>query len=222
MRSAKLVAIACLALLCVGAIGAGSAQAAKFRSEVSSTVLSAAQQTLNEFDFENPYGASFNCSEATASGLMSGSTAEKLVLAPTYDSCEYVGLPLASWSMNGCEYSFTVTGSSPNDGFMQLVCPAGKSVQMKFQLSVSTYCTVTVPAQAGFLVDYTNEGSASTRRVLMTSTATGMRYVVQYVGAGSYCGKAGEHADGKYTGSILVKGFQKGEKELTQVGLWVE
>jgi hypothetical protein len=195
-----------LGVFCVwGAFNVASASAVLFHSEVEKTF--GFGQQVTEGVYTTPAG-SMKCKKAQGTGTMIGFTASSIKLALTISECTAFG-QAATRSENGCEYRATATGT------IDLECPPGKEVSV---VVPAGNCSITTPGQTG-LAEYKNEGSGTTRRVLVTSKAEKLKYTVH--GPGTICGTTGEYSNAKITGTALVKGYA--DEALTkQVGIWVE
>jgi hypothetical protein len=194
-----------VAVLAVGAVSVAAASAAEFHSEVETTFGVGQQVTAGVY---TTAAGTIKCKEISGTGVMTGKAANSITIAPSISGCTAFG-QAAVWSMNGCEYVATSSGTE------HIVCPAGKEVLITV---ASGNCSIGTPSQSG-TATYTNQGSGSTRDVLVTSTASGLTYVVY--GPGTICGTLGKHTDGSVTGTITVKGYSNVAHTI-QVGVWVE
>lgn len=205
-RRLKAVGACILALLAASAL-AGSAAAAEFHSESTTTYSSGAQVTENVF---TTAAGKVKCKKAVFTGKGTAKTATTAQATPNYAECTGFG-QAATVTMNGC--TVKGTASSAVAGNVAIVCPAGKVIQVDVP---SGSCSLTVAAQTPSTssLDYKEEGSGATRSILVTSTVGGIAVTVD---GGGICGSSGSAT---LTGSALIKGFSN-EGLTTQTGVWV-
>jgi hypothetical protein len=216
----KTFGVALMAVFALSAVAAVAAQAAEYKSESASTFIHGVQATTNVF---TTGAGTVKCEEATFSGTQTGASAKDLTLTPKYGKCKAFG-SAAEVTMHGCQYTFTQpTGaSSPFSAEVDIVnCESGKHIEVDVPLG---NCTLTIfpltgNATLGGSVDLTNQGSGTTRDVLVTSTITGIKTIAE--GTGTICGsKTVEETTGSYTGTVTTKGYTNSSM-VTQVGVFV-
>lgn len=218
MRKLRYIVTMSLAVMGVLAVSASAASAAKFHAESSPTYLLGEQQTRNVFTI-NPgtvEAKTVECNTAKFTGTFSGTELSTLeAIHPEYSGCTAFGLS-ATVTTTGCNYTLhEPTGSGPYTGTVDVVCESGHVIEVNAGLGT---CTVRVGSQANLgSVRYENEGSGSTRDVLLTANVTGISAEVN--GVLGTCGPNGVRP-GQYTGSVLAKGYSN-EKHTTQHGIWV-
>lgn len=179
----------------------------KFRSEVAHTSLVGSQSAENAYAFGILMG-SVKCATTSVSGTMSAPTTE-ITLAPSYGGCKGLERDVTV-DMNGCAYVLKVVSSTSSS--VTIECPAEKSIETTYD-SFEGGCTVTIGAQtATGNVDLKNEGAGASRDILLTWTATGLKY------KRDGCEVGGEASNGTYSGSVTLKGQTTGEE---QKGIWV-
>jgi hypothetical protein len=207
-RKLKVIGLAALAVLAVSAVSASAAHAAQFTSQAQKTFLHGVQATQNVF---TTVAGEVKCNVATFEGTQEGTadgglgfTSQEAIVHPTYSSCTAFGFP-AEVNTDSCQYTLTAGGQ---------VTILNCTTPIKITIPIAG-CNVTVGNQGPLSsVSYDNEGSGSTADILVTSAVTG----IHYISSGGSCGSAGEHTDGKYTGSVTVKGYSD-SGHTTQVGI---
>jgi hypothetical protein len=156
-------------------------------------------------------GQKVTCENAgvTFTAHMPTGTSTHLTVTPHYKDCSAEGLP-ATVSMNGCTYTFrrpTTSGKThPWDATVDLVCPAGKSVDIEvFLFGTPTgshtvnACTVKVLPKNGLT---NSEASVNTTGAKDDLTLTANITNVKYERTGSCGASSGENA--KYVSKVTV------------------
>lgn len=234
-RNLKIVGLAVMAVLAVSAVYASAASAALFHSEAQVTELTGEQKTQNVFTVN---GGTVKCEIAKFAGKITATggsgtnwTSETVTVHPTYETCTGFGQNVTintGTEAAGCNYVLNANGTID-----KIECAEGQKIVITGK---TTGCTVTVGPQvkgttAGTLVnpnvDYTNEGSKTTRDVLVTATVgnegtahtSGSISGVLYTSSGGACGASGNN--GSYRGTVTVRGYSNPEHTV-QVGVWVE
>ncbi|HYP55139.1 MAG TPA: hypothetical protein VEQ41_02400 [Solirubrobacterales bacterium] len=193
----------------VNVTATGGEGPARFRSEVAHTTLTGSQSAENTYTFGILMG-SVKCATTSVSGTMSAAATEEITLAPTYGGCKGLERDVTV-DMNGCAYVLKAAISGGTASFV-IECPAEKSIETTYD-SFAGGCTVTVGAQtASGNVDLKNEGAGASRDILLTWTATGLKY------KRDGCEVGGEASNGTYAGSVTLKGRTTTEE---QKGIWV-
>jgi hypothetical protein len=113
---------------------------------------------------------SMKCKKVTGTGTMVGFTAKKLPLTVTTEECTAFGLKVER-NMNGCSYESEAGEKFPL-GTAYLICPVGKKVVATVPAG---NCSISTPAQSGE-IEFKNEGSGTTRRVLVLSKESNLTY----------------------------------------------
>jgi hypothetical protein len=205
MRNLKALGLAVVAVLAMSAFVASAAQASNFTAAKYPTVIKGVQIN-GEHNF-TAAGTGVKCKEAAFSGEATGPTKD-LTISAAYGTCkdEIFGLS-ATVTMNGCNYTFT----EPASGEVDLVCPAGKIVEVH-----ASTCTITVFPKNGLKTStYTNGASD----VTLKANVTGIEYQVD---RGFLCPIAStyatKHSDGIYEGEATVTGTSGGEAVKVDVG----
>lgn len=162
-----------------------------FEAEAYPAALSGTQ--VKSLLFETKSGG-VTCGSSVFGGTLTASSS--LVSGGgAFSKCKASGVFEATVAMQSCY--FTVHGSGTGD--INCVIP-GQAIDISVPIMG---CHITVPAQTGLKgLEFQNQGSGSSRTVLVTAKVSGISYTV-----GSSCvGKAGSYTDGTLTGTMSVKG----------------
>ncbi len=222
-RNFKILGIALLATVVMGATGASAASAHVFHSESVKTKLTGAQATKNKLTVA---GLGVECTTATFIGSMSEKTQSEVQnIAPTYAGCVY-GSNAATVSVNNCSFTLTSSTDATGDATTRVLCPTEKHIEIEVP---AISCIITLKDTSDSMnggsqtatggVHYTNEGAGTTRDTLIDLTATvkidhDFIKGVETIACKNVVGTA------KLTGTVTVKGDEEGTP--TQVGIWVE
>jgi phosphate-selective porin len=208
IRNVKTLALAVVAILAVSAMAAQAASAAAFNSEAAETTLTGSQTTTNEFSVTSGI---VKCSKAEFDGTQVGTTAEMVVVHPSYSGCKLAGIA-ATVNTTGCNYTFEKTTGNTTEGIIADVvieCEAGHDISV-----TKEGCTVTVPGgQTLAHVKITN--SSPETDVTINATVAG----ITYEEIGAPCASPGHHTNGTYTGSATIEGINKATSVMTKI--WV-
>jgi hypothetical protein len=134
-------------------------------------------------------------------------------LAPSYSGCTAFGFLGATVHPNGCTYQFHLTSNtvSPYTSTVDVVCPAGKSIEVTGAFG----CVTTVGSQNGLTgVTLTNNGTKTTRDLKVGLKVTGVHGV-----ASANCPAPGTFTTGELTGEATVRAYNSAGT--TQQGLFV-
>ncbi len=118
IRNLKVLGLAVIAVLALGAFSASSALAVEFHSDsrtgntwlTGETNTGAGVGTTHVFDAA---GSTITCKKATFSGTQAGNTAADVTMAASYSECtvHVGGFSLAATvNMGGCAYTFNANG----------------------------------------------------------------------------------------------------------------
>jgi hypothetical protein len=213
MRKLKTMGIALIAVFALTAVVASAAQASEFGWASGTTKIERSANTVQKFNV--PGIGSFECNEvvAFATGL-TGTGAASVTTdkgSLTYndttkgsDKCP-ASLGTATIATNECQYVFTPgtsTGTGTSSGFVDIVCPTGKSIEV----NVSGLCLVKVGPQTGLgpVAYSTNAGPPTS--VTITPNVTNIAWSTA---PKSLCGThSGTTAT--YTGDVTVIGTNSG------------
>lgn len=211
----KMLGTVLVGILLASSCAASPASAEKqYHWETETSSQEGSQLTQNVF---KTAAGEVKCNSMTVKGSSSATTASSLTLFPIWIGCTAFG-ETAHVTSTGCDFHLGTPTTTPT-GFhapVSIICATGSVISITVTVFGSSICTMTIGAQTGIgNFDFTNQGSGTTRDVLITSTATGIDYTVD--GGGGFCGSTGLHTDGTYTGTITTKGFSGGK----QVGFWV-
>jgi hypothetical protein len=163
----------------------------------------------DEFTAGSGFGA-IRCTNATFSGGTNAtgeSTTEET--HPSYSSCSDSFGRTVDVSTTGCNYLFHVTTKLQEDeyqGTSDVVCEAGKLIELKVTSGGSTVCTVTIGSQTGTGPHkITNMTGSVPTDVTIMKQATNVHSTTS--GGFFNCGISnGEHTEGTYTGNTTVIG----------------
>jgi hypothetical protein len=211
-RKLKMLGLALVAVFAMSAVGASAASAVLLHSNSTGTFthITAHQIGANQFDLAN--GTPVKCGTVLFDATFHGTTASDLTVTPTYSSCTAAGQK-AEIATNGCTYTITTpTETEPlnKDNYhavVHLVCPAGKSVEIKVP---TAGCTVSVAAQTPTgVLDLTNVTSAVANKddITIKSTVSAKYTTV----GGGICGAAGT---GALTGEVTATAFSDAEHKI--------
>lgn len=220
-RNLKALGLALFAALALSAMAASAASAKHhFGAPKAPTDVTGSQGTQHIFTTE---AGEVKCNTATFSGTQGSASTSEVTITPHYTGCTAFGFASTHVKFNGCDYTFTTPTVDITPGEFtseppHVLCPGTSVVEITPTIPFfgTSVCTVTVEPQtptSGHVL-YKNEGSGDTRDVLVTSKVEGIHYTVH--GGGGTCGttesggKTITHTDGKYTGTVTLKGYEDG------------
>jgi hypothetical protein len=205
----KALGLTFAAALALTAVMASAAMASNgFTSSAASTELHGEQEGKHEFTASASSGfGGITCTTVTFAGTGSGTFQTSQTIMPTYAGCEDSFGRTVDVATNSLHFVFTVTGIDKNETPIGIVHVTGH-----IELTVTTggtHCKVTISAeqtQGGII--YHNLGGTNGVRVTTATTE-----VISTTSGGFFaCGISnGEHKDGEYTGTTLMKGTSGGE-----------
>ncbi|HSS04682.1 MAG TPA: hypothetical protein VLK89_05795 [Solirubrobacterales bacterium] len=233
-RKAKLLGLAALAILSVGATVTPAASAAEgllkrpywFKSDGSmTTTLTGTQVGENEFETDTYV---IKCKTITYSGTMAGETTTTLTVTPTFNTCSTIGGNTATVETNGCSYTYhtdeqTGEETSPiiHDWFnafdttTTIECPTttidGKKVTDEIKIKISNggvlKCTIDIPEQnaaTGALFKEANMGAL--KDISVTNSFSKITYTETAGTPPNACTEGKDTTNGKYRGSTTFTG----------------
>ena len=201
--------LALVAMFALSAVSASAAFAAPLFHAEKEPVTFKGSSSDNVFTTS---AGTVECGTSSFEGTNATKTSTTATLAPTYSNCKAFGFVSATVEPHGCTYTFhLVEGSSPPTATVDVNCTGTNEITIS-----STGCVTHVPPQTGLKhVVFSNEGSGATRDLKANITIEGIKYTTT-----SGCpGGAGTKTNGKYTGTVTVKGFTSSG---VQQGIWVE
>ena len=153
-----------------------------------------------------------SCTTVSFSGSVTGPEQTSLNLAPSYSGCSAFGFATAHIAVNGCTYRFEAPTTEPSAGSytgapFQIICPAGKEIEITPTTFGVSACTQKIPEQTptkGHVV-YANNSELGAQ---MDYSATPTVEAVHYTGTGGLCGKSETHSDATYSGQTTLKGYE--------------
>lgn len=111
---------------------------------------------------------------------------------------------------NGCVYyvhAGVYLGKGSSSGWVDLVCPEGKAVELKALYWGGTLCTIKVPTQTNLNGVSFGPGGGEPETIAASADIGGMHYTYE-----GFCGE-GSGANGTYEGEIQVSGVTRDETE---------
>jgi len=235
IRNLKVLGLALMAVLALGAVAA-SAASAKFDSEAASTTVSGQQETEFEHKFKVEAGetecktakfhsmsAQTNTGPVSGKAVAGGFTSETLTIEPTYSGCKNDLLGDMTVKMNDCDYRFTagegIEAGTRVKGEVKIVCHAGGKIEV-FKTSGVNPCKITVGEQEVKGITYHNKETGANRDVTVEAGVSGLAYTQDGIFCPGNGGKAEKaFANGTYNGNVTVKGENTGTS--TPAGIWV-
>jgi hypothetical protein len=210
----KILVCACLATTAILGALPSAASADFLRVEGGGVATVTGSPILNN-GFSVAYG-NVSCSSTIYTGTASDNSAF-LDVTPSYSGCTLAGLP-AVVNMNGCTYRLWVLGAA-TFGEVDILCPAGKSVQVIATAAGVTKCTVDIPGQSGLSsTNLSNTGTGTTRQVNMSYFSISTMAYTQTSGTGVGVCTNTSQKNGKITGSVTFTG----ETGFTHKGIYLE
>ena len=215
MRTIKTLGIAtAMALALIAFVGAASASANEFKTEVAPEKWSGSIVGANHKLALN--GDTFNCSKVAFSGESpyGGETQiPSLQVAPELNECTDNEYSKLGWKTNGCKFVFNA-GTYQGIGGLDII-----GCEKAMRNETPSGCVTEILEQSGGgglpKVEYKNAGSGSTRTITVKATLTG----IWFTRSGTCSAPKGSFKNGTYTGEWTVKGSTSGG---TQAGLEIE
>src|SRR6476620_7418237 len=103
-----------MALALIAFVGASSASANWFKSEVESETWSGSRAGKNHT--LNLGGESFSCENVSFSGAASSKSVREITTTPELGNCVWVNGSVVGWATNGCKYRFNAGPGSELKG----------------------------------------------------------------------------------------------------------
>ncbi len=150
----------------------------------------------------------FKCTSVSFSGSLVGPERSSVTLVPAYSGCSIFAFVAIHFKTNGCTYRFPAPTTEPSTGTYtgeppQIVCPAGKEMEITWTSSGSSVCTQKIAEQspAKGHVEYTNNTEpGGTMDYEMEAVLEG----IVISSTGSLCGKA---ETGTFSGGTTIRGY---------------
>lgn len=207
IRNLKVLGLALVAMLALGATMASGAFAASFHSDTSTTTTLKGTATGDHvFDAA---GSTITCTGAEFNGSQSGSTAADVTMTAKYSGCSVsiLGFKIsANVDMGNCAYTFFANGKvSVVDSSL------GNCDSDKITYRVSNFlgeCDVEVGESGNSeLTGVTYTGTTTGSSITVTPNVTG----IDGTATGGLCPESGAFTNGQYTsGSTSVTGTAPG------------
>lgn len=215
-----------LSLLAVMAVGAFAVMNASAESQATGHFTSDAPSGVTKLDVKEspPSGAhllelsqagftGIVCHETTYTGEVTTATATELTVFPTYKGCLTTGGSTGSVTVhsNGCSYTFTQPNkeSAKTENTVDLVCPAGKKVEITHATCTVGVAPVTVKGvgyttTSEVVPGETGENPPKKHALTVTSSAT-----FPVTREGGFCSLLATNSTGTLSGSATVFGTDK-------------
>lgn len=224
MGKFKGVTLACVALVALAVLGAGSASAAELKAETYPTTLKGVQVGEHAFKFENN-AKELKCPTGTFEWEM---TMARTVFAliPNYGKeeagkCTFAGLA-ATVKRNGCIFDFHAETKITGDefkGFMNITCTAGNAVTI-----TAVNCEIQIGEQLKLApVKFLNITLTPAERNhirVNPEISKSFKYKVTKDGIGCPLAATGEFGDGTFEGVTTVLG--ENVNTLARHEIWLE
>ena len=202
MKSIRTLGIAAVMALALTAFaGAGTASASTFLNPgagaAESRTWSGTRTGVNH-RLTLP-GESFNCSNVSFSGALTGPSGKEITVSPQLSGCVWGGQP-ASFAVNGCKYRLRpgLGSGGSSVGWLDIV---GCEKPMTFN---NYGCKVEIGNQNGIgTIQYSSTEVEKNKTVNMAANLSG----IEFTRNGFCFGANGTFATGEYIGDWLVKGF---------------
>jgi hypothetical protein len=217
-RSLKTLGLSLVAAFAMSAIVASAAQAAPEFTGTNGagtyehTIINGVQEGSLELNATAGNELFVKCETATFSATTATGKDTELTLFPTYKNCKASDLFTTHWRQNDCHYKFkitkTITKEKEYEGAFDLLCPAGKDVEIEMTklFGGGKKCQVTILAQNGIgPVIYRNVVEKGVVHLVIELKATNVDNFVSPGGEECAGLTAGTH-NGVYSGKITVKG----------------
>ncbi|MFZ2050547.1 MAG: hypothetical protein WAU69_06395 [Solirubrobacteraceae bacterium] len=191
MRSIKMVGVAIVAVLALGAMTAGSASAfTKFVASKTGGQLNG--KAINTQKFKTGGGATVDCTVAEPSGEVTKLEGTEQESSVKYSSCTVSGLGSAEVTL--ADYTFFIT---PLVSVLNLIHIKATALGVECELSV-------LAGQSFTGIEYENDKS-NAEEIVVKSKVTGIVTDILKSNSSSLCGTAGtEVTNGTYEGEVLV------------------
>jgi hypothetical protein len=161
--------------------------------------------TANYFQITGAGGEKIHCSTVTYEATLAAAST-KLTVTPHYNGCTTGSGVGSTVDLNGCDYVFvagTKTSTVDSHGSVEIVCPAGNSIQV----TSGGICTTDIgPQTITSGITYTNVGNGD---VTVDVDITGK---IKYTETDQnfFCPNTNGHvtSDGNFVSNVLLTGFK--------------
>lgn len=196
---------AATALALIAFLGASSASANWFKTEVEETTWNGS--LVGSKHVLNLGGETFSCSKVSFSGNTYVTSTGQLTVNPELKGCGWFGFYEAGWSMNGCKLRF-----HPGAPGAKLVGSADIVGCEKAMTFTATGCSIFIGNQNGIgTVEYKNSIESGKEVITAVANLEGITYSRPEAGAGGCAsGGPGTFHNGTYTGEWKIKGSSGG------------
>jgi hypothetical protein len=201
----KVLGLGVLAMLAVGAFTAINATAETGGHFVADSPTGNVSVTGREdaTDFTEltvPGLTGIVCTTATYEGT-AANTSTELTITPHYSNCHTTGsAAVVTVHVNGCDYRFTIGKKSTADNTVDLVCPAGKEIEVTHE-----GCTIKIPPKNNILgVAYETIITGGKHAITLKATASGFTTNFE----AGFCVLLGTSHTSTLSGSAIVEGWE--------------
>jgi phage FluMu protein Com len=168
IRKIKTLGIALVAAAALSALGASTASAVEFHSELEDTVLTSSETAAfnGKLTFDS---GTVECENTTAVGAITGKTTNTARLSPTFSGCTGTFGVSVTIRVNGCEKVLTTGGAKE---VLHIVCPPGKVIEITVP-----GCVVTIfPQTIENGISWTNHLGSFPKHITLHIKSTGLTY----------------------------------------------
>jgi hypothetical protein len=205
MRSIKMIGLAIVAVLALGAVTAASAMAAAPEFEASKTGGQLTGKASGTQKFKTGSGATVECKEAVPAGEVTKLLGTEQKSSVLYSECSVLSIGTATVSL--AEYTFFIKPNSVS--VLNLIHITAEALGVKCELSVLSGQTLGTAAGE---IEYENDGASE---ILVKSKVTKIVTDVVKSNSTSLCGKEGEEVTtGTYSGNV-VTGLSNGNLQIS-------
>ena len=213
-RNLKALGLALVAAFAISSLVASAAQATsqgKFTAAKYPAVFTGSQDATatNAFTITAGNGQT-TCKIATYEGTLTEAST-KITVTPHYTECTSSGLA-ATIHLNGCHYIFEAGTWTQADnvthGSAQIVCPAGKQIQITAGPCIVDVYPQTVPNGGVTFTNLPIGGGTNAPYVVAHVALKGIEYTE--TDANFFCPNASPHhtKDGEFHSTVTLKGYE--------------
>jgi hypothetical protein len=213
MKNLKILGLAFVAMLAIGATAVPAASAVKMTAEGYPTTLTGASDP-GIGNVVAVTAGNVSCPNSTYLGVLAAASTTVSV-APNFTGCTAFGFP-GTMDVNECTLLLHGVEASFNST-VDFVCPAGKEMTLTVTSAGTSKCMLHIPSQAGLgTVTVTPVGAGATREITLDVNVTGIKYT-HTAGSGLGACASGSGTNGTLTAKTLLTGENGGG---THVGIF--
>jgi hypothetical protein len=202
----KVLGLGVLAIMAVSAFAAMNATAETGGHFVSdsptgSTAITGREDATDFTELTVPGLTGIVCTTATYEGTAAANTVTELTITPHYSNCHTTGSATAvTVHVNGCDYQFTIGKKSTADNTVDIVCPAGKQIEVTHE-----GCTIKIPPANGIKgVAYQTITTGGKHAITLGVTLSGFTMNFE----AGFCVLLGTSHTATISGSVIVEGWE--------------